>query len=321
MLRRSVCNIPARPPHPRCARYMADEARSLKAYGELPENIRVNDTDALNEEEGGENDDYIDFDDISGTPGSLLGPGPHVCVCVARQQMRLRCHTVVRVYWCAAGFGRQRMSAVDGTAAISCCVCHSVAAIILLLQLGCIVTFAVRPHPTPPTPFLSPCVLLCRNLGWHSHCRPLRSALMTRGRHAVRVHPGCASCMLPALACRPDAARGACFPAPSSFCFLCALLPRLILLLPLPPDFGRCPCPAVACAAGAAYACIHPLPPPPALCPKPVTVPSVVASHANAYSVTEADSHSCKSRALRPERILVSCCHSVPIIARYPHHE
>ncbi|KAI3427986.1 hypothetical protein D9Q98_006374 [Chlorella vulgaris] len=46
-------------------KYMADEARSLKAYGELPENIRVNDTDALNEEEGGENDDYIDFDDIS----------------------------------------------------------------------------------------------------------------------------------------------------------------------------------------------------------------------------------------------------------------
>ena len=46
---------------------MADEARSLKAYGELPENIRVNDTDALNEDgEGGEGDDYIDFDDISG---------------------------------------------------------------------------------------------------------------------------------------------------------------------------------------------------------------------------------------------------------------
>ncbi|EFN57905.1 hypothetical protein CHLNCDRAFT_141952 [Chlorella variabilis] len=50
-------------------KYMADEARSLKAYGELPENIRVNDTDALNEEEGGENDDYIDFDDISGEGG------------------------------------------------------------------------------------------------------------------------------------------------------------------------------------------------------------------------------------------------------------
>lgn len=45
-------------------RYMADEARSLKAYGELPDNIRVNDAD-VGDEEGGENDDYIDFDDIS----------------------------------------------------------------------------------------------------------------------------------------------------------------------------------------------------------------------------------------------------------------
>ena len=43
---------------PACLRYMADEARSLKAYGELPDNIRVNDTDAF-EEEGGENDEYI----------------------------------------------------------------------------------------------------------------------------------------------------------------------------------------------------------------------------------------------------------------------
>ncbi|KDD74575.1 hypothetical protein H632_c1213p0 [Helicosporidium sp. ATCC 50920] len=46
-------------------KYMADEARSLKAYGELPESIRVNDTDTFGDEEGGENDDYIDFDDIS----------------------------------------------------------------------------------------------------------------------------------------------------------------------------------------------------------------------------------------------------------------
>lgn len=46
-------------------KYMADEARSLKAYGELPDNIRVNDTDTFADEEGGENDDYIDFDDIS----------------------------------------------------------------------------------------------------------------------------------------------------------------------------------------------------------------------------------------------------------------
>lgn len=46
-------------------KYMADEARSLKAYGELPESIRVNDTDTFGDEENGENDDYIDFDDIS----------------------------------------------------------------------------------------------------------------------------------------------------------------------------------------------------------------------------------------------------------------
>ncbi len=50
---------------PHAFRYMADEARSLKAYGELPDNIRVNDTDTFADEEGGENDDYIDFDDIS----------------------------------------------------------------------------------------------------------------------------------------------------------------------------------------------------------------------------------------------------------------
>ncbi|KAK3282329.1 hypothetical protein CYMTET_9927 [Cymbomonas tetramitiformis] len=45
-------------------KYMADEARSLKAYGELPESIRVNETDTFGEEDG-ENDEYFDFDDIS----------------------------------------------------------------------------------------------------------------------------------------------------------------------------------------------------------------------------------------------------------------
>lgn len=35
---------------------MADEARSLKAYGELPESIRVNETDTFDEERG-ENDE------------------------------------------------------------------------------------------------------------------------------------------------------------------------------------------------------------------------------------------------------------------------
>jgi len=46
-------------------KYMADEARSLKAYGELPESIRVNENDTFAEEDA-ENDEYFDFDDISG---------------------------------------------------------------------------------------------------------------------------------------------------------------------------------------------------------------------------------------------------------------
>lgn len=47
-------------------KYMADEARSLKAYGELPEGMRVNETDNLQTmEDRGENDDFFDFDDIS----------------------------------------------------------------------------------------------------------------------------------------------------------------------------------------------------------------------------------------------------------------
>jgi translation initiation factor 1A len=40
-------------------KYMADEARSLKQYGELPENIRVNDTDAMMEGEENENAEYV----------------------------------------------------------------------------------------------------------------------------------------------------------------------------------------------------------------------------------------------------------------------
>ena len=42
-------------------KYMADEARSLKSYGELPDNIRVNEGDTFNDEEN--NDEYFDFDD------------------------------------------------------------------------------------------------------------------------------------------------------------------------------------------------------------------------------------------------------------------
>lgn len=74
-------------------RYMADEARSLKAYGELPDSsefcpplawsicdavgglfpeelllcnaVRVNETDTFADEDGA-NDEYFDFEDISG---------------------------------------------------------------------------------------------------------------------------------------------------------------------------------------------------------------------------------------------------------------
>ena len=44
-------------------KYTAEEARSLKAYGELPDSIRVNETDTF-EEERDENDDFFDFDDV-----------------------------------------------------------------------------------------------------------------------------------------------------------------------------------------------------------------------------------------------------------------
>ena len=70
---RTLCSVAAHDLNPPVAqddkadvilKYMADEARNLKAYGELPENIRVNDTDAFEEYEGDENDDIIEFDDI-----------------------------------------------------------------------------------------------------------------------------------------------------------------------------------------------------------------------------------------------------------------
>ncbi|KAL0001569.1 hypothetical protein SO802_015350 [Lithocarpus litseifolius] len=43
-------------------KYMPDEARLLKAYGELPENTRLNDGIIDDEEDGG-GDDYIEFED------------------------------------------------------------------------------------------------------------------------------------------------------------------------------------------------------------------------------------------------------------------
>lgn len=46
-------------------KYMPDEARLLKAYGELPENTRLNEGIAggLDEEDDGGVDDYIEFED------------------------------------------------------------------------------------------------------------------------------------------------------------------------------------------------------------------------------------------------------------------
>ncbi|KAG6488895.1 eukaryotic translation initiation factor 1A-like [Zingiber officinale] len=45
-------------------KYMPDEARLLKAYGELPENIRLNEgIGGLDEDEEGGADDYIKFED------------------------------------------------------------------------------------------------------------------------------------------------------------------------------------------------------------------------------------------------------------------
>jgi translation initiation factor 1A len=46
-------------------KYTADEARVLKQYGELPEHIRINDTDVQFEGEDKENQEYFDFDDIA----------------------------------------------------------------------------------------------------------------------------------------------------------------------------------------------------------------------------------------------------------------
>lgn len=46
-------------------KYMPDEARLLKAYGELPENTRLNEGIAggLDEEDEGAADDYLEFED------------------------------------------------------------------------------------------------------------------------------------------------------------------------------------------------------------------------------------------------------------------
>ena len=50
-------------------KYTADEARSLKAYGELPENAKINETDTFGEEDGEctfefGDDEELDIDEI-----------------------------------------------------------------------------------------------------------------------------------------------------------------------------------------------------------------------------------------------------------------
>lgn len=46
-------------------KYTADEARVLKQYGELPEHLRINDTDVQIDGEDNENAEFFDFDDLA----------------------------------------------------------------------------------------------------------------------------------------------------------------------------------------------------------------------------------------------------------------
>lgn len=52
-------------------KYSADEARSLKAYGELPDSAKINETDTYGDE-GGEGVGFEFDDDRSGSDASDL---------------------------------------------------------------------------------------------------------------------------------------------------------------------------------------------------------------------------------------------------------
>jgi len=60
-------------------KYSADEARVLKQYGELPEHLRINDTDVVLEGEDNENAEFFDFDgeDLEGGGASSQGHRVH----------------------------------------------------------------------------------------------------------------------------------------------------------------------------------------------------------------------------------------------------
>uniref|UniRef100_A0A7S0YR93 Eukaryotic translation initiation factor 4C n=1 Tax=Polytomella parva TaxID=51329 RepID=A0A7S0YR93_9CHLO len=45
-------------------KYTADEARVLKQYKELPDHVRINDTDVAIDGEDNENQEFFDFDDV-----------------------------------------------------------------------------------------------------------------------------------------------------------------------------------------------------------------------------------------------------------------
>uniref|UniRef100_A0A8C1QCM2 Eukaryotic translation initiation factor 4C n=2 Tax=Cypriniformes TaxID=7952 RepID=A0A8C1QCM2_CYPCA len=63
-------------------KYNADEARSLKAYGELPEHAKINETDTF----GPGDDDEIQFDDIGDDDEDIDDVSTKVLLCSSERQ-------------------------------------------------------------------------------------------------------------------------------------------------------------------------------------------------------------------------------------------
>ncbi|GAA6059242.1 hypothetical protein JCM10212_006635 [Sporobolomyces blumeae] len=53
-------------------KYTADEARNLKAYGELPETAKINETDTFGP---GDEDDNVEFDEVSADEEDIIDAG------------------------------------------------------------------------------------------------------------------------------------------------------------------------------------------------------------------------------------------------------
>ncbi len=45
-------------------KYMSDEAKNLKTYGELPENTKINETDLANEDDDGDDIEFNDTEEV-----------------------------------------------------------------------------------------------------------------------------------------------------------------------------------------------------------------------------------------------------------------